>query len=304
MKRFTTDIFIQSAMKVHGNKYNYSEAIYTGAKEKVKIYCNKCKQYFLQDAYSHLKGSECYTCSYETRWNNNNRKCTFNNVKKYIETYNFILLTIENEYSNAKTKLKIKCNTCDDIFIIDFTTFKQLKYKCAKCVGNKKLTYSEVKIYIEDTGNILLSKKYVNAKTKLKIKCKDNHIFEMNIDNFKNGRRCSVCKESNGEYKIRKWLENNNIKYEYQKTFYQCKNPKTNRNLYFDFYIPIFGLIEFDGVQHFKITGWNTKELFNGIKYRDSFKTEFAKQKNIKLLRIPYTQFKNIPLILQEKING
>lgn len=42
----------------------------------------------------------------------------------------------------------------------------------------RKLTYQEVKSYIESfIGYILLSKEYKNAQTKLKIQCPEGHIF-------------------------------------------------------------------------------------------------------------------------------
>lgn len=80
------------------------------------------------------------------------------------------------------------------------------------------------------------------------------------------------------------------------------------RNLIFDFAIfdkndNLFGLIEFDGVQHFKPI-----EIFGGdkaleyTKLRDNIKNEYCKNNNIKLLRIPYTEFKNLNDILNKFI--
>ena len=43
----------------------------------------------------------------------------------------------------------------------------------------KKLTYNEVKKFIEGLGYELLSKEYINSKTKLLIKCDKGHEFKM-----------------------------------------------------------------------------------------------------------------------------
>ena len=59
----------------------------------------------------------------------------------------------------------------------------------------KKLSYQEVKEYIESYGCELLSEKYVNNEAKLRIKCKCGNIFEKSYINFKHGgqRQCVKC---------------------------------------------------------------------------------------------------------------
>lgn len=57
----------------------------------------------------------------------------------------------------------------------------------------KRLTYEFIKEQIEKEGYQLLSDSYVNNKQKLKVKCNKNHIFEINYDNFKQGKRCKEC---------------------------------------------------------------------------------------------------------------
>lgn len=64
---------------------------------------------------------------------------------------------------------------------------------------------------------------------------------------------CPICKESNGENIVRKYLSDNHIKYIPQHRFKDCrdKNP-----LPFDFYLPKYNTcIEYDGEQHFKAIG-------------------------------------------------
>lgn len=57
----------------------------------------------------------------------------------------------------------------------------------------RKLTYQEVKEFVENAGFELLSKEYKNALTKLSIKCDRGHVFEMRFNDFKNGHRCKYC---------------------------------------------------------------------------------------------------------------
>jgi hypothetical protein len=39
----TTEQFIEDAIKVHGNKYDYSKVIYTGYRNKIEIICKQCQ---------------------------------------------------------------------------------------------------------------------------------------------------------------------------------------------------------------------------------------------------------------------
>lgn len=118
------------------------------------------------------------------------------------------------------------------------------------------------------------------------------------------GSGCPKCNLSKGETKIIKFLNDNNIKYECQKKFLNLINNGRN-SLRFDFYIPSKNLlIEYDGIQHYKggkiFNHILTKKEFEEIRKRDKIKSKYAKNNNIKLLRIPYFQFKEINKILKK----
>lgn len=62
-KKYTTDEFIEQAIKIHGNLYDYSETVYgKNKKEKVKIICPKHGS-FLITPESHLQGGGCKYCT-------------------------------------------------------------------------------------------------------------------------------------------------------------------------------------------------------------------------------------------------
>lgn len=60
----------------------------------------------------------------------------------------------------------------------------------------KKFTYEEVKKYIEDKNEELLSDKYINNRTKIKIKCKNGHEYDTIFKDYKRGHGCPVCSGS------------------------------------------------------------------------------------------------------------
>ena len=62
MHKSTTSDFIEKCKNIHGDKYIYTETIYTGSKNKVKIIC-KQHGIFEQLAYNHILGKGCNICN-------------------------------------------------------------------------------------------------------------------------------------------------------------------------------------------------------------------------------------------------
>lgn len=61
----------------------------------------------------------------------------------------------------------------------------------------EKLNYDYIKHYFNMYNYELLSDTYVNSYSKLRYKCQNNHIGYMNWNNFRSGRRCPICINSN-----------------------------------------------------------------------------------------------------------
>ena len=59
-----TQTFIDKAIKVHGDKYDYSKVKYINAKTKVIIIC-KTHGEFLQTPDGHISGRKCKQCGKE-----------------------------------------------------------------------------------------------------------------------------------------------------------------------------------------------------------------------------------------------
>lgn len=58
--------FIEKAIKIHGDKYDYSKVVYVNAKSKVCIICRKCGKYFWQTPNKHLLKQGC-VCHKQTK---------------------------------------------------------------------------------------------------------------------------------------------------------------------------------------------------------------------------------------------
>ena len=283
--------------RIENEGYELLSDSYKNSRTKIKL---KCKQghIFEKTLGSFKKGENCPKCS---KINASKKiSLTYNEVKDYIEKEGYELLS--KEYINNKTKLKLKCPLGHE-FDMMFNSFKN-GYRCSKCSKTKKLTYNEVKKYIEKEGYKLLSDTYINNRTKLELKCPKGHIFYMNFNNFKDsGCRCPECANSKGETKIKTLLNNLNIKYIHQYYFDECR---VRRKLPFDFYLPDYNCcIEFDGRQHYEIVyAFGGLDGFIETKIRDTVKTEYCKNNNIKLIRIPYWELNKIEDIIKELINN
>jgi len=115
-KKLTTTEFIERAIKIHGNKYDYSNVEYVTSREKVKIYCNVCHHEFYQRPDSHInKKDGCPIC----KINLNADRCRHTNeifIKNAIYVHGNKFDYSSVEYINANTPVVIKCNKCGNIF--------------------------------------------------------------------------------------------------------------------------------------------------------------------------------------------
>ena len=140
--------------------------------------------------------------------------------------------------------------------------------------------------------------------------CPNGHSYEMLIINHSSGHRCPICNESAGEIRVQSYLQSHKINNKMQYTFPDCKYKNI---LPFDFAIldknnnPIL-MIEYDGEQHYRpvnfggISDKEAKENLRLTKKRDKIKTDYCKNNNIPLLRIPYWDFDKIEKILDSEL--
>lgn len=217
-------------------------------------------------------------------------------AKRFLECNpNIIQLT---EFVGFSTKVKFKCKIDGHIW----ETLPEVILRGGGCpiCANKSLLKTHEQ-YVQEVININpdidVIGKYINSDTKILHKCKkDGYEWYAKPSYILSGSGCPVCKESNGERKVRQWLEKNDIEYIYQKVFLDCKDVKP---LPFDFYLPDYNMcIEYDGQQHFIPVNFNTKKVdneslqkqFELIKNHDKIKNNYCKINNIKLLRISYKE--------------
>lgn len=211
------------------------------------------------------------------------------------------------DYINAKTRISI---ICPEHGVFEQRPDNYLEGNGCPLCGNltisKKLS-KKSKAFIEQAKQIYGDKydyslvDYENTYKKIKIICPVHGEFEQRPNNHLNGYGCPICSESKGERKIRIFLKNNNIHFFQEYRFKDCKDKKS---LPFDFYIPSKNLlIEYNGGQHYKsVKHFGGQNSFLIRKHHDWLKRKYARDNNIKLLTIPYWDFKIIDELLKESL--
>jgi very-short-patch-repair endonuclease len=132
-----TEDFIKKAKLVHGDKYDYSKVVYTGARNKVKIIC-KMHGKFEQAPGLHLKGNNCFKCGIIKARSN------IQSTDKYIakaklvhgDRYDYSKV----EYKHWNSKIEIICKKHGSFKLIPHTHLASAN--CPKCSISK----GEIKI--------------------------------------------------------------------------------------------------------------------------------------------------------------
>jgi Zn finger protein HypA/HybF involved in hydrogenase expression len=111
-----TEKVIEKCILSHGNRYDYSFVNYKDSKTKIKIKCKKCSNMFEQLPYNHYGAKRgCPKC-YNIKSRNIQQLSINDFIKKskkiHKNKYDYSLV----EYINNRTKVKIKCRKCSNIF--------------------------------------------------------------------------------------------------------------------------------------------------------------------------------------------
>lgn len=230
-ERMTKEEFIAEAKVVHGDKYDYSLVNIVGNnKSKVKIKCNVCGCIFEQTTNNHLSRHGCPECAGVKKIT----KETFikRAKEKHGNKYDYSLVKITG---NNKTKIKIKCNTCETIFEQKINNHLNGS-GCPNCarrsrkeaqIGNKEDFIAKAK---EVHGDKYTYDKveYDGNDKKVIITCPIHGDFPVTPHSHKNGRGCPLCaRERNKELQtdtleefIAKAKAVHGNKYSYDKTVY------------------------------------------------------------------------------------
>ena len=139
--KLTTEIFIERARKVHGDRYDYSKVEYVNVFAKVRIICSTHGE-FLQVARQHLKGRGCPECAGYNKWS---YEACYEVAKQYQSRNDF-----KNNEVGAYTRA-LKNNWLKDYTWLDDSYHFYTEEECLKiarlCEYKKELITKYPKFY-------------------------------------------------------------------------------------------------------------------------------------------------------------
>ena len=107
--------FIKKAIKIHGNKYDYTDFEYIKSYIKSKIYCKQCNKYYLITPNSHLNNKGCPKCAINNMAENN--KLKFKEFKeKAVKIHGDNYEYNKENYKSKTEDMQIYCKTCQKYF--------------------------------------------------------------------------------------------------------------------------------------------------------------------------------------------
>lgn len=333
------EIIIRFNNRNKDNEYDYSLVEYINSYTKVKIICNKHNKIFMQIPIMHINGQGCPICRKEKDIIRMNFYSKLKNIKaknefeikanvKHTGKYTYEKFV----YINSTSRSIITCPIDGHGEFIQRASAHLDGEGCPDCsigrIAQTKEDNSAETIKRWELKIIEASKKrhnnkytyekfvYINSTLKCIVTCPKHGDFKIITSEHLRGVGCSKCNGSKGEARIEEFLRKNNIKFEPQCKYFQestnkyCINPKTNRKLRFDFYLPDFNhCIEFDGVFHYSLEFLNNMKIFpekfhtnshyEDEKFKDEYKNKFCEDNNINILRIPFWEYRNIEDILK-----
>lgn len=171
-RRLTTEEFIEKAIRIHGDKYDYSLVEYENSSKRVRIKCNTCGNAFDQVPATHLSGHGCPVCAQATVVHKLREKSGMT-TDKYIararevhgDKYDYSKVN----YVNANTKVEIVCPVHGSFFQVPFSHLRGTG--CAECsklmtdvfVGRLRERYGDRFDYTDTV--------YVDLRTPVTLKC-------------------------------------------------------------------------------------------------------------------------------------
>ena len=277
--------------------------------KKCTFSCVDCDHTFDAPLYSFLRANwPCSYCKGDLLCKNSSKKgCKVCFEKsfgshpkaKFWSSKNFQKPEQIRQYTQKK--FWFDCNVCNHEFEISLNNIMTnnswcpyCSVPCKKLCGDKDCKFCfdnslalcvDEKNYIKGQEPLYTIQKGSRSK-KYKFICDKKHKFSMRPNNISCCQWCPL-RPKKTEAKMYLYLEEKFKPHiiTCQATFDWCKNKKTDRYLYYDFYLPHLSLIiEIDGPQHFKqISNWCPPEKTQKV---DRYKEKRAIKNGLTVIRL------------------
>ncbi|MFA7598839.1 MAG: DUF723 domain-containing protein [Candidatus Cloacimonas sp.] len=212
-KRKSAEVFIEQAIKVHGDKFDYSKIVYKNTDSKVEIFCKTHNRYFYQSPKSHLKSQGCPECSKEVsrlKMTADTKYFITKAIKRHGDRYDYS----ESNYTHNSHKLRIICRKHGPF---DQIANDHLRGSgCPKCKGEKtaKIRLNDPEEYLNRCREKFNGKfdyslsEYIGVHHPITIKCPTHGLFSMEAKSHLTSKhgcpKCAAIFSLNADFNIEK----------------------------------------------------------------------------------------------------
>ena len=256
-QKYDTESFIEKAIKIHGDKYDYSKVEYINYNTKVCVICPIHGEFWITPS-NHLnktKPRSCPKCAHPCY-----RKTTDEYVKEAISKHGDKYDYSKTKYVNNTTKVCVICPIHGE-FWVNPEKHIHRGDGCPLCSYRTSYTTES---FIEKVKTIHHDEydyskiEYVNSKTKVCVICPTHGEFWISTSKLLIGQGCPKCRYIKSANKKRRSLGNiitlaNNIhdnKYDYS-LIQEYKND----TIKYPIICPIHGIFEQNFLNHLKGQG-------------------------------------------------
>ena len=223
--RITTEIFISRAIIKHGCRYDYSNAIYKGARKELSIICRNHGE-FRQIAGNHLNGSGCPKCKSNYKLNNDSFKEKAR--IKHGDYYDYS----KSIYKGIDKKITINCYEHGEFTQIASSHLNGSECpKCRKHVFNNETFISKSKSIYGDKYDYLIDS-FVLGNDYVKVVCREHGIFKQKMNNHFRYDGCKSCKTQRKMMSAAIACRDDKTSYKRMGYINICKNNNGMSNLY------------------------------------------------------------------------
>jgi hypothetical protein len=185
--------FIQNAIKIHGDKYDYSKVNYINSKTDVIVIC-KSHGEFTQRPSHHIHGTGCKKCSIISLKSN-----TDEFIEKAIQKHGDLYDYSKVDYISCNEKVLIICKKHGEFH--QKASGHLTGWGCYMCrkekIGDKNR--DNISVFIEKAKEVhneiydYSKVNYIDSKTKVLIVCKKHGDFKQTPSGHLQGKGCCKC---------------------------------------------------------------------------------------------------------------
>lgn len=153
-------------------------------KYKFEIQCNLCKNLYYR-SYTYIENNQLCSCHTQQKLLKKNASEKFEKIAN--DRGDKIL-----KYNGTTKYMDIKCGICNNEYSMRPDTYQNTDIPCLIC----KQLHKEYKIQriMNKYGDMLVE--YTGTKNKMKVKCRNEHTYDMLLSHYRRGDMCPGCKEN------------------------------------------------------------------------------------------------------------